>query len=57
MNARADPLINEAPAPAPHEATVAEAWADELRQRKNDLHSGVAQPVAWDEVRERLNAL
>lgn len=39
------------------EATVARAWADEIRQRKSDLRSGAAQAVPWAEARSRLNVL
>ena len=39
------------------EALVAKAWADEIRQRKSDLHSGAAQAVPWAEARARLSAL
>ena len=39
------------------EAVVAKAWADEIRQRKSDLHSGAAQAVPWAEARARLSAL
>ncbi len=39
------------------EATVARAWADEIRQRKSDLRSGAAQAVPWADARARLKAL
>lgn len=39
------------------EATVARAWADEIRQRKNDLRSGAAQAVPWADARARLTGL
>ena len=39
------------------EATVAKAWADEIRQRKIDLRSGAAPAVPWAEARARLSAL
>lgn len=39
------------------EATVAKAWADEIRLRKSDLRSGAAQSVPWAEARARLSAL
>ncbi len=39
------------------EASVVKAWADEIRQRKSDLRSGVAQAVPWAEARARLSAL
>ena len=38
-------------------ATVAKAWADEIRRRKSDLRSGVAQAVSWAEARARLSGL
>lgn len=39
------------------EATVAQAWAQELRERKAALRSGEEQAVPWSEVRARLTAL
>lgn len=39
------------------EATVAKAWADEIRRRKIDLKSGAAKAVPWDEARTRLSSL
>jgi putative addiction module component (TIGR02574 family) len=39
------------------EASVAKAWADEIRQRKADLRSGAAKAVPWSEARARLSAL
>ena len=39
------------------EVTVAKAWADEIRQRKNDLRSGAARATPWAEARARLSAL
>lgn len=39
------------------EATVAKAWADEIRRRKSELRSGAAQAVPWDQAKARLNAL
>lgn len=39
------------------DATVAQAWTDELRQRREELRSGAVQAVPWGDVRARLNAL
>lgn len=39
------------------ETTVAQAWANEIRQRKNDLRSGADQAVPWLDARDRLSAL
>jgi len=39
------------------EATVAKAWANEIRQRKSDLRAGAAKAVPWAEARSRLNDL
>lgn len=39
------------------EATIARAWADEIRQRKAALRSGATQAAPWAEVRARLVAL
>ena len=39
------------------EVSVARAWADEIRQRKEDLGAGAAVAAPWNEVRARLLAL
>lgn len=39
------------------EASVARAWADEIRQRKAALRSGSMKAVPWAEARARLSAL
>jgi putative addiction module component (TIGR02574 family) len=39
------------------EATVGRAWADEVRRRRQELRSGAAHAVAWDEAKARLSAL
>jgi putative addiction module component (TIGR02574 family) len=39
------------------EATVTKAWADEIRQRRDELRSGAATAVPWAEARARLTAL
>jgi len=39
------------------EATVTKAWADEIRQRKDELRSGAASTVPWADARARLTAL
>ena len=39
------------------EGVVAQAWAEEVRQRKQDLRSGVRQVVPWEEAKARLDAL
>lgn len=39
------------------EASVARAWADEIRQRKADLRSGATKAVPWSEARARLSVL
>lgn len=39
------------------DATAAQAWTDELRQRREEVRSGAAQVVPWGEARARLNAL
>ena len=31
-----------------------EAWRSEIALRVRDLHSGVVQTIAWDEVRRQL---
>ncbi|HEY2927009.1 addiction module protein [Piscinibacter sp.] len=39
------------------EASVAKAWADEIRQRRSELRSGAARAVPWDQAKARLRAL
>ena len=39
------------------EAAIGKAWADEIRQRRNELRSGAAQAVPWAQARARLNDL
>lgn len=39
------------------ELSVAKAWADEVRQRKSELHSGVTVAIPWAEARARLTDL
>lgn len=39
------------------EASVRQAWAAEIRQRKADLRSAAAKAVPWSDARARLNAL
>ncbi len=39
------------------EASVAKAWAEEIRQRKHDLLSGASQAIPWAQARARLGAL
>jgi len=39
------------------EASVSEAWADEIRRRKEELRSGTAQAVPWEQAKARLSAL
>ena len=37
------------------EAAASQAWADEIRRRKAQLHSGAAQAAPWAEARMRLS--
>ena len=39
------------------EASVSQAWADEIRRRKDELRSGAARAVPWNEAKARLSAL
>ena len=39
------------------EATVAKAWAQEIRERREQLRSGATTAVPWAEARARLTAL
>ena len=39
------------------QAAVSQAWADEIRRRKEELRSGAARAVPWSEAKARLSAL
>jgi putative addiction module component (TIGR02574 family) len=39
------------------QASVVQAWADEIRQRMADLRSRTAKALPWSEARARLSAL
>lgn len=39
------------------EATVSRAWTDEVRRRREELRTGAARAIAWDEAKARLSAL
>jgi len=39
------------------EATVAKAWASEIRERREQLRSGATTAVPWADARARLTAL
>jgi putative addiction module component (TIGR02574 family) len=39
------------------EAAVSQAWADEIRRRKQDLRSGTSRAIAWDQAEARLSVL
>jgi putative addiction module component (TIGR02574 family) len=39
------------------ETTTTKAWAEEIRRRRDELRSGAATAVPWEEARARLNAL
>jgi putative addiction module component (TIGR02574 family) len=39
------------------EAAVSEAWADEIRRRKQELRSGATRAVPWEQAKARLSAL
>jgi putative addiction module component (TIGR02574 family) len=39
------------------ETAANKAWADEIRQRRAGLRSGVTQAAPWTEVRARLSVL
>lgn len=39
------------------DASVSNAWKQELMRRRSDLQSGAAQGLPWAEVRARLSAL
>ena len=37
--------------------TVSRAWVDEIRRRREELRSGAAQTIPWEEAKARLSAL
>ena len=37
--------------------SIAQAWRDEVRVRREALRDGTVQPVPWAEARARLDAL
>jgi putative addiction module component (TIGR02574 family) len=37
-------------------AAVEDAWNEEIRRRIEDLDSGKAQTVPWEEVRQRISS-
>jgi putative addiction module component (TIGR02574 family) len=39
------------------EAAVSQAWADEIRHRKQELRSGATRAVPWEQAKARLSAL
>ena len=39
------------------EAAVSQAWAEEVRRRRQELRSGAARAVPWEEAKARLSAL
>ena len=39
------------------EAAVSEAWAEEIRRRKEDLRSGAVKAIPWDQAKARLESL
>lgn len=39
------------------DATISDAWRQELRLRRAALRSGAIQPVPWAEARARLSSL
>lgn len=39
------------------DASIVEAWRQEIAQRRQALKSGAATPVPWAEVRARIDSL
>ena len=39
------------------ETATTKAWAEEIRRRRDELRSGAATAVPWEEARARLNTL
>jgi putative addiction module component (TIGR02574 family) len=39
------------------EAAVSQAWAEEVRRRRQELRSGAVRTVPWEEAKARLSAL
>jgi putative addiction module component (TIGR02574 family) len=51
-----DSLLESLDEPREDPAVVEAAWNDEIRRRIEDLDSGKAKPVPWEEVRRRASA-
>ena len=39
------------------DASISEAWREEVRKRRNALHAGTVKAVPWAAVKARLNVL
>ena len=39
------------------DASISEAWRDEVRKRRNELRAGTVKAVPWADVKVRLNLL
>lgn len=39
------------------DASVSEAWREEVRKRRNELRAGTVRAVPWADVKARLNLL
>ena len=39
------------------DASLSDAWRDEVRKRRNALHTGTVKAVPWADVKARLNLL
>ena len=51
-----DSLLESLDEPREDPAVVEAAWNDEIRRRIEDLDSGKAKTVPWEEVRRRASA-
>ena len=49
-------LLESLGGPAEDPAAVEAAWSEEIARRIEDLNSGKARTVSWDEVRRRISS-
>lgn len=38
-------------------ASISDAWHEEVKRRREELHSGAVRAVPWPEVKQRLGSL
>lgn len=39
------------------DASISEAWRDEVRRRRQELKEGTVRPVSWADAKARLSSL